>query len=586
MKPIENQTPHYLSLQNRNWQNPKYTYSSNFINFTEEFLTIKKQSPDEFEFSPELKNIASPFQFKDAEKAAELIGLGIINSKRFLVWGDFDVDGVSSCTLITEFLKQIHSKPKNVNFHIPHRINEGYGLNNPKLEELKIHNDILITTDCGTTATEEIKFAKQLGYQVIIIDHHKSEDELPPADALVNPHRKDNPEAIKILCAAGVAFMVIMLARKYLRDNNYFNNDFKEPDLRESLDLVGLATVADMMPLIGINRLFVKKAIERLKFSPRLGFKALMEIAAINHHHLQSSDFGFKIGPRINAQGRMGDATLGVQILMSKNILEAQEIAKTLNNSNLKRRQTQLKVYEEAKESALALIEDFTTTHERSPSLIICHNKEWHPGVLGLAASRISKECGLPTIILGDKGKGSGRSISKINLYDSMYKGKHLCESFGGHSQAAGVKLNLDNFQDYYDLVEKTIYEEYGPGPYIQDYKPDFKIEQKDLNFQLLKNLEQFAPFGMGFTAPLFEMNNVDINQAKFVGQEHLKFKINNKLSCIFFGALKLFNKVGIVHPIQHISSHKFSVLGHLEKNIYNDTIQIQFKVLDIKIFN
>jgi single-stranded-DNA-specific exonuclease len=359
-------------------------------------------------------DLPSPFIMADMEPAVRRIVSAITNSEQIGIWGDYDVDGTTGASVLVSFLREIGAAPI---YHVPHRIEEGYGLNTEGLKRLKERGvDLVVTVDCGISNAKEVAAAGKFGLDIVVVDHHQPPDEFPLAVAVINPHRKDCAFPDKGMCAAGLAFYLVIGLRAKLRDVGWFKND-AGPDIRHYLDIVTLGTIADMVPLKGVNRTLIKRGLEELANSTRPGVVALKQVSGIAAGAVSAGQVGFRLGPRINAAGRVDYGIKVVELLTTESREIAERIAQELEAHNLERRAIEAGVLEQALAQASAAMSD-----GRRHALVLA-GEGWHPGVLGIVASRIVEKFYRPTVVIGfndDAGKGSARSI----------RGFHMVEGF------------------------------------------------------------------------------------------------------------------------------------------------------------
>lgn len=514
-----------------------------------------------------IQDIHDPFLFKDMDKAVERFIRAIYAHEAICIYGDYDVDGAVGTSLLLVFLQDIGVR---ASFYIPNRMSEGYSLNENALRKLKNQGvGLVITVDNGIMAVTEVGFAKSLGLDVIITDHHQVGSVLPPACAVVNPQRKDCPYPFKGICGAGVAFKLALALRQTLRRQDFFANK-PEPNLKSYLDLLSVATVCDMVPLTDENRFFVKEGLRHLEVTKRPGLKALMAVSHLTGPPT-ATDLGFRLGPRINACGRLEDASLGVLMLTSDNDQSALEYAQVLDRLNQDRRDLEKNMAE----AALSLIErtiDLTQTLG-----VVVFEPEWHVGVVGIVASRVVEKIGRPTFILcrAESGeiKGSGRSVGKVSLVKALHECAQHLKKYGGHEAAAGVTLlpeNLANFMRDFDAAIKRqmSFDDLKSAILVDD-----DLTSTDINARLVNELSRLEPFGMGNAKPLFVAKGLSVKAKKIVGQNHLKLEIRH-------GKNKVFDAIafGKADHLEQLAASTDAVFG-LEINTFRDVARIQLVV-------
>jgi len=511
---------------------------------------------------PTLASLDDPMLMADMPQAVDRIIHAIRNDEAIMVYGDYDVDGVSSTTVMVDFLQRVGGK---VDFYIPDRQTEGYGLNAAAVESFASHCKVLITTDCGITAHEEIALARDRGVDVIIVDHHQVSGELPPAHACLDPQRSDCAYPFKDLCATGVAFMLVGALRRCMRDAGFFNHR-PEPDVRDLLDIVATATVADMVPILGPNRALVSAGLRVLGQTQRLGMRALMNVSEIDPHRIDASDLGFRIGPRINARGRLQHAKGAVELLLTGDAQQAMQLAQALDAANKERRKI------EAQTVAAAIEQVQEQQLDAMPGLVVYH-PDWHPGVLGLVASRLVSRFHRPTVVIGQNGKGSGRTFEKVNLYEAMASGRQWLDKFGGHPAAAGLTMGIDRIdrfrQDFCDAISTQI----GAPPYAATLRPDVEIDAQSLAIEMVDDLTRLAPFGQANPEPLLVSRGVKVAEKRVVGSSHLKMRLGPQLDAIAFGMADLLDSV----------PDSVDAAFHLERNVFRGRTTMQLRVRDLR---
>jgi len=509
-----------------------------------------------------LKFLADPSDLADSQRATLRILEAIEHDESIVVYGDYDVDGVCSSALLVENIRKLGG---TIDFYIPDRRIEGYGIHREALEHLADKHRLMITTDCGITAVDELQYAADLGLDVVVVDHHQLAPEMPNAVACLNPHRPDCKYPYSELCATGVAFLLAVSLRREARERGWFQNR-AEPDLRQSLDLVALATVADMVPLQSVNRIFVASGLQQLAKAERPGMSALMEVSRVEPTKIDSSDLGFKLGPRINARGRLAHAGLAVDLMLTKSPTDALQWATLLDQANLRRREIEAETVDEAKEQI----------HERSElqNVLVVHNETWHPGVIGLVAAKLVREWNRPAIVIGEGGKGSARSIPSVDIHAAMGKAGHLLEKFGGHKAAAGLTIQIDRIEDFAASVSDAVSEQVGNAPYQKEFSPDLDIDVREVDLGWTDALETLSPFGMGNPQPLFFASNVPVIDSRVVGKSHLKLQLGtNAIDAIGFG---------MGDHAEHLATH-IDILFTIERNSFRGKTTVQLKLESLR---
>ena len=545
-------------------------------------LMIKKgiYSKDDIElfFNGSLKSLRNPFDIKDMEKAAERIAKAVMNHESIFIYGDYDVDGVTATALMYIFLMQCGA---NVSYYIPNRLEEGYGLNKDAINEIHQRRaDLIITVDCGISAIEEVLLAKELGMDIIITDHHQPSKELPvAADAIINPMREDDLYPNKTLAGVGVAFKVVMALRFTLRKHNFFQND--APNIRNLLDIVTLGTIADVMPLVDENRIFVRHGLELMSGdNVRIGIDELKKVidSLSTVQKMKTSNIGFQIAPRINAMGRMASSDKSLKLLVTQNRNEARQLAIELDNENKYRQMIERDILQQT----FDIIE--TNRYAEDEGGIVVASEGWHPGVIGIVASRVVDKYFRPTIILTDDNgvyKGSARSIPGFHLYDGLSSLSDLLLSFGGHKYAAGVKIAKENLEEFRERFNKIVKENLKKEDFIPEINIDAEIDSKDITNEIMQYLEKLEPYGQGNKEPVFYMKKVSKYQYEtFVGKEQ------NHLKCIFEKKGILFDAIGFnMKEYKSIMAEndEFDILFSLVHNTWKNTKTIQLNIKDIK---
>lgn len=485
------------------------------LKFTPIFRSLMRlrgmESPDDIMsfLSPNLGQLKDPRMMKDMEQACKRI-VGAIERKETIgVFTDYDVDGVCSAALLYRFLVSIGGDPPAV--FIPDRSSDGYGLNIRGIDELhKQGVSLLITADCGVTACEEVAYANALGMDVIITDHHELGDETPDAVSVINPKQSGCPFCDEDLCGAGVVFHLIVALRSLLRDMGM--KDL--PNLREELDLVALATVADVVSLSGINRIFVKVGLNVLNSSGRVGISALAKASGINRE-LFSRDIGFILGPRINAAGRVSDARKAFDLLVTRDEKRAWNLAQELNTLN---RHRQVKEQKVLKEAILMLEEG-----EHTGNVIVVAGTDWHPGVIGIVASRLASIYSRPAIVISIHdgiGMGSGRSVPGVDLHSAVSRASRFLNEFGGHKMAVGLNINEEKILPFAGALDKITEI---PSGHAERYEVDLKISPFDITPMLLDELEMLGPFGEGNPEPVFMIPSMEVVGKKRLSKGQFK---------------------------------------------------------------
>ena len=488
-------------------------------------LVIRNIQLEEIDFflNPELNKILpDPFILKDMEKSVKRIFLSIKNKEKIGIISDYDVDGSSSAAIIVKFLKLI-----NIEYflEIPDRINEGYGPNNRILDKFKKNNiKLILSLDCGTNSNDIFNKNNINNIDVIIFDHHISESNNQDLYALVNPNRSDEKNNLKNLAAVGVTFLMLVALRRELRNNDYYkNNNLNEHNLTSYLDLVALGTVCDVVNLTHLNRAYVQKGMQIIYKRNNKGISSLIDISNIRRAP-NAFDLAFIIGPKLNAAGRIGESNLSSKILFSNDYKEIESISRKLHLLNEKRKLIEENILNEAKEQAYK---------QNKNKVIIVSSENWHPGVIGIVASRILDQFNKPVIVISknnSEGTGSARSLYNIDLGSLIIlaKEKGILLKGGGHKYAAGLKIKNSKIIEFSDFLEKNINYDFSIDNHINFYDSIISIEE--INQNLLDDLESLEPFGKGNDEPKFFIKNLKIDFIKVIKDKHISMKLSNNL--------------------------------------------------------
>ncbi|OPL11927.1 MAG: hypothetical protein AVO38_15310 [delta proteobacterium ML8_D] len=470
--------------------------------------------------SPALKSLSDPWKMMDMDRAVDRLVKAVALREQVAVFGDYDVDGVTSTALVFGFLEELGLQ---VTVYIPHRENEGYGLNAEGLRNLASRGcKLLITVDCGISDSEAVTLAGELGMDVIITDHHEPPDCLPMALAVLNPKRSDCAFAFKELAGVGVAFNLVMALRCRLRELGHWEGG-KEPNLKEYLDFVAMGTVADVVPLLGDNRILVRAGLEVLGKSDRPGIKALKALCSLDSC-INSTDIAFRIGPLINAAGRMAHADKAFRLLVTDDVSEAKRLANELYSLNQERQAEEKRILNETLDKIRSL---------EKQSAYVLSSPKWKKGIIGIVASRLVRQFHRPVILLaldGDEAHGSGRSPEGINLYESLCVCSSHLSSFGGHRAAAGIRLpsgSVEGFCTDFQKVVASILEQNDIYPRLMVDCTACIEELIDPGFS--RFYEYLEPFGAGYTAPVFAVRDFSVRRSKVVGNGHLKLSLTSR---------------------------------------------------------
>jgi len=465
---------------------------------------------------PDLERLSDPHRFADMSVALELLARAVREKRPILVHGDYDVDGQCAAAMLTRVLR---SAGGTVHPFVPHRIRDGYDFGAAGLAEAKrINADLIVTCDCGITAVEAVAAARAAGIDVIVTDHHLPGDELPPANAVLDPRRADCESEDKNLCGTGVAFKLAQALVPVLGLSPNLPLHF--------LDYVALATIADVVPLIGENRILVRYGLKKLADSRWVGLRALIETAGLGGKPLRGAHVGFILAPRLNAVGRIGDANDGLRLLLTENPQEAAALARELETINARRQEMDQLILDEA-------IEIVEKTLQPTDAAIVLGAETWHPGVIGIVASRLVERYGRPTFLIGwdevgEFGRGSGRSISGFDLHGALHQvGMHL-EKYGGHTMAAGFTIRRDKFDDFRVAFLGVAGELLTPDDLAPSQRVDLELPLASVNEDLERLIRHLEPCGAGNPAPVFGVRNARAVGARRVGTNHLRFTLDD----------------------------------------------------------
>jgi len=478
-----------------------------------------------------LQDLPDPTSMKGMEAAVARLVRAVEGGEKIACYGDYDVDGVTSTALLAGFLRAAGAE---VVTYVPHRLVEGYGLNVAAVEKLAaagVH--LLVTLDCGITAAAEVRAATALGVDAVVVDHHTVPVELPAAAAILNPHQAGCGYPSKDLAAVGVTFALAMALRRALRERGRFGAARPEPNLRDALDLVALGTVADVVPLVGANRILVRWGLEVLARSRRPGVRALKKVAGIAEGTpVSAGQVGFRLGPRINAAGRLDDAGRGVRLLLSADPREADALAAELDRENQARQEIERRILEQATEDALARVR----AGERG---LVLARDGWHAGVVGIVASRIAERFHRPAVLVAlseGEGKGSGRSVEGFHLYDALAACAPHLSRFGGHRHAAGLTVERGRLDAFRAAFEAEARARLAEEDLVPRCRIDGWVAEGDVTARAAEDLARLGPFGAGHPEPVFALRGA-ASRARTVGAEgaHLKLALG-RLDAIGFG--------------------------------------------------
>jgi len=459
-------------------------------------------------------------------EAAARIADAIMGGETIAIFGDYDVDGATSAALLARFLRQAGIEPL---IHIPDRLFEGYGPNVEAVRALAARGaTLLVTVDCGTTSVEPLAQARVLGVDVVVIDHHQADETLPPAVAIVNPNRRDDLSGLGYLAAVGLVFMTVVAVNRVLRARGFWTENRREPDLLTFLDDVALGTVADVVPLIGLNRAFVAKGLIALRRRTRAGHVSLMDVARLSGPP-EAWHLGFLLGPRINAGGRIGRADLGVRLLLEDDSVEAARIAAELDRLNRERQIIEVETVAQAEAEAMAAL-----GIEEKGAVVVTASEGWHPGIVGLVAARLKEKFGRPAFAIalepGGIGTGSGRSIAGVDIGRAVRRAvaEGLIEKGGGHAMAAGVTLRKTALAPLRAFLEATLADDVAAARRANGLMIDGAVSAAAADAGLVGLIERAGPFGSGNPEPVIALPAHTVAYAEEVGQAHMRVRLKS----------------------------------------------------------
>ena len=530
---------------------------------------IKTESAAKRFFRPMLNELIDPFLMNDMDMAVDRLNDAMGRKERIMVYGDYDVDGCTAVTLVYKFLQQFYS---NIEYYIPDRYDEGYGVSYKGIDYAKEQNvKLIIVLDCGIKAIDEIAYAKSLGIDFIICDHHVPDDELPPAIAILNPKREDSTYPFQHLSGCGVGFKFMQAFAK--------NNGIPFSRLIPLLDRCVVSLAADIVPVSGENRILAFHGLKQLNQSPSVGLKAIIEVCGLSSRELTMSDIVFKLGPRINASGRMQNGKEAVDLLVEKDLTKALLAATHINEYNEQRKDIDKQMTEEAN---LIVAKLESQTHQSS---IVLYDENWKKGVIGIVASRLTEIYIRPTVvmtIIDGLATGSARSVAGFDIYDAIKSCRDLLLNFGGHTYAVGLSMKAENLPEFKRRFQKYVSEHIQPEQTQAILEIEEIIDFKDINKKLLSDIKKFAPHGPLNPKPLFCTKNVyDYGTSKVVGrhQEHIKLElVDSKSSNVMNGIA-----FGLSAAARYIKSKRsFDIIYTIEENIYKRG-EVQLQIEDIK---
>ncbi len=522
---------------------------------------------------PRLADMADPMLLKDMDCALAVILKAVEDRKKITIYGDYDADGLTATALLLNFFTCLGIE---TSFYIPNRLGEGYGLNKEAVETIAADGTgLVITVDCGISNSKEISFAKSIGVNVVVTDHHQVPQGFAADYPVVNPHRADCPFPFKDLAGVGLAFFLSVAVRTALRKKGWFET-VTEPDLKDYLDLVALGTVADRVPLLGQNRILVKNGLEIMGRSRCAGIKAMLKVSGIEAPDITSDALAFRLGPRLNAPGRMDDPGIVVEILTADDTLLAEDLALRINDANIKRQGVERHILDkiEAKIRKAGGIDDRRA--------IVMAGEGWHKGVLGIVASRLVDKYNRPSLVLDVQdgmAVGSGRSIDGFNLYEALSGLGHLFEKFGGHAHAAGFTLKTENLETLKCELEELARKALKHKALIPAIDLDVEVSLDHITFDMVRQMRVLGPFGDGNPEPVFVARSLQVAESRIVGERHLKLRVGQGktiLEAIGFG---LADK----HPL---AGKTIRMAFTPELNRWQGYERIQLRIVDLILEN
>ena len=527
---------------------------------------IRTESAAKRFFRPMLNELIDPFLMNDMDVAVDRLNDAMGRKERIMVYGDYDVDGCTAVALVYKFLQQFYS---NIEYYIPSRYEEGYGVSIKGIDHaVETGVKLIIVLDCGIKAVEEIAYAKERGIDFIICDHHVPDEVMPPAVAILNPKREDSTYPFKHLCGCGVGFKLMQAFAK--------NNGIPFSRLIPLLDFCAVSIASDLVPVEGENRILAFHGLKQLNQSCSIGLKAIIEICGLTGRELTMSDIVFKIGPRINASGRMQNGVEAVELLVERDLQKALTMATRIDEYNDQRRDVDKQMTEEANE-IVARLE--SQQHQKS---IVLYDEGWKKGVVGIVASRLTELYFRPTVVLtiiNGMASGSARSVAGFDIYDAIKSCRDLLENFGGHTYAVGLTLKQENIPEFRRRFQEYVSHHIMPEQTQQTMDIDLEVDFHHISKRLLSELKKLAPHGPGNEKPLFMTRNVyDYGTSKVVGrhQEHIKLELVDSKSAVVMNGIA-FGQSAAARYIK--SKRSFDIVYHIEENTYiRGEVQLQIE--------
>jgi single-stranded-DNA-specific exonuclease len=521
---------------------------------------------------PSLNDLHSPFLLKDIRKGVSRLMKALQNKEKIVIYGDYDADGITSVVILYKFIKLVTPL---IDYYIPDRIQEGYGLKIPSIDQFKREGiSLIITVDCGISDVEQVAHAQSIGIDTIILDHHEISGELPPAAAAINPNREDCLFPFKGLAGVGIAYNFLIALRGALNKEGFWKNR-PYPNLKEYLDIVSLGTIGDIAPLIDENRILTKIGLELITEGQRPGIKALKEVSGVDGQVIDSFKASYSLIPRINAAGRIASPADAVKLLLTDDLSEARVLAEKLDSYNRQRQQMEKKIISDILE-----IVRKGASLEKMNSLVFSSD-QWHPGIIGIVASRLVELFNRPAFVISLQdglGKGSGRSVSGFNIYKGIQQCAHLLLSYGGHYHAAGISIKEENIDEFTSLLDEITRSNAELSDMSSQLNIDAESPIDQINAGWISQLELLAPFGSRNPEPLLYARNVKASSPTIVGNNHLKMRIhdpNASLDSIWFNMGKHLNA---------INGSTFDIVFTPQINNWSGAQDVQLKIKDIDI--
>ncbi len=519
---------------------------------------------------PELEKLHDPFLMKGMHRAVERIRHAMIKQEKVLIFGDYDVDGITSTSILVRFLQDVGME--QVFYRIPDRFRDGYGLKSTAIDFCREQNiSLLITVDCGITSVSEVAYASELGVDVIVTDHHECKNEIPPAVAVLNPKQPGCGYPFKQLAGVGVAFKLLQgLIRALALDESLFFENY--------VDVVSVGTIADVMPLIGENRILVKNGLERLGATNNPGLRALMKQAGVDTAHVTTGSVGFGLAPRINAAGRMDDPKLGVELLLAKTDEEAEEKARVLDSINRERQAIEQEIYDEA----MQMLAD-SANHFDDDSVLVLSKEGWHSGIIGIVASKITEKYNKPCILIsidGDEGKGSGRSIRGLNLFEALSFCSDNLIRFGGHELAAGLTVATNEIDAFRETINSYGQQKLSEADFVPTLTIDTQLPVAYANLNTVDKLSVMEPFGMHNPNPVFYCGGLRVAGVHTMSEgKHLRLQLSDghvSVQAVGFSMGHLAEKLSV--------DSRIDIVFNLEANVYRGERRAQVLLKDMRL--